>query len=669
MPLSPAKQKGTESAEKPRNASAVTAVPSEKKPRRTKRQSTSIDEGENYGRPRAFELIAAQPITLVGMSQIERNAVVVTGVADEQGNEYVMSRIGDSVWHMASEIEAKNTKGSHLDILWPGDIPEELVNDSRAALYCALRRGPHGTPWSASTVQRAAQEAGYFLRHLASLGLKNFSQVRALHLSDYIASLKPLVTPAFIRRRVELADLIWHFSSEVLYPLSEHPWVGESFSDACGLNDDKDAGPVGRTGKTPVIPLSAQRTLFAYCEAILDTAEELFQARDAGLISAYSYELLKVRDAVLYMTQITSGMRNSEATGITNGCWRIEVRDGVAYHWVRTREIKTGKGIVEFLVPPETIRALTILQRYAEPMQARLADEACWLERHLQQGANRDGLLENGMSIAEAVGRINHVREIGQHLFLGFDKSRFGDPDETVSRVGVMSVVACNSQLKVLARAAGTDWDLSNHQCRRTFAYNVANSRLGRMGLVFLKWQLKHASMSWTQLYASNPYQDLALYRELEVEQTKARVELMEGWMKSDAPLSGGAGKKLLQTRAIPIRSRAEMLLHTAEAIEIRSTGHAWCLSGTRVCHGQGVYEPANCAPCSQAVIDSDHVAAWQAIHLDNLRLAAVIDCGPAVVQKAQRAIRRSVEVLSDLGVPLPATAQVEADVRSEAIS
>ncbi len=31
---------------------------------------------------------------------------------------------------------------------------------------------------------------------------------------------------------------------------------------------------------------------------------------------------------------------------------------------------------------------------------------------------------------------------------------------------------------------------------------------MGRTSLVFLKWQLKHSSMSMTQLYASNPLQE-----------------------------------------------------------------------------------------------------------------------------------------------------------------
>lgn len=504
-------------------------------------QSAAVVRLPTYQRPRAFGLLAAQPDSLAGLSQAERDLVVITAVADEMGNEYPVSRIGDAIWSLAPEAKAKNKKPSNHRVVWPTDVPKTLVDDVKAVLYRALRSGPHDDPWSASSVARAGKEVAALLRYFASLNLSSFSEVRALHLSDYVADLKRRLTPTTIRTRLQVVDLVWQFPKEVFHPLLEHPWGGDSLAYASGRRDEENS-PVGRTGKTPVIPRQVQRTLFAYCEARLDDANALFEARDAETITPFSYELTAIRDAVLYLTQVTSGMRNSESMGITSDCWRSEVRNGVTFHWVRTHEIKTGKGAVDYLVPPEAIRALNLLQRYAEPLQARLADEARWLDFQLRQGVTNEGVLDCGMSVAEAVERLNHVREIGNHLFLSLDKRR-SDHLGTGSRVGVMSLETCNVQLKALARSAGVDWNLANHQCRRTFAYNVVNSRLGRMGLVFLKWQLKHSSISWTQLYASNPYQDIALYRELEEEQTAARVQLLEGWMQSNVPLSGGRAK------------------------------------------------------------------------------------------------------------------------------
>jgi Phage integrase family len=624
-------------------------------------------------RPRAFELLAAQPVSLIGLSQAARDLIVVTAVADEQGNEHVVSRFGDPTWNMASEVEAKNRQLSECVINWPDDVPKALVDDAKAALYCALRRGPYDVPWTGSHALGVVRDGARCLRRLASLGLRNFGEVRALHLSDYIAELRGLnlpndstktrrpLAPSTVKHTLAIADLVWHFPMEVFHPLPEHPWAGDSLSRASGCRDE-DGDLAGRAGKTAVIPREVQRVLYAYCEARLDEAEALFKARDAGRITAFSYELTAVRDVVLYLTQVTSGMRNSESTGITSGCWRTEVKNGITFHWVRTREIKTGQGEVDYLVPPQALRALEILQSFAEPLQARLADEASWLEEQLRQGPNDEGLLDNGMTVADAVHRFNHVREIGKHLFLG--KNAHRSDHLGTGRVEVMSVRSCLHQLSTLAGEAGTDWALANHQCRRTFAYNVANSKLGHMGLVFLKWQLKHASMSWTQLYAANPRQDRQLYRLFEEESVAARIPLMEGWFDPDARLSGGAGKKLMQMRATPVRDMKELLTLTAEAVEIRSTGHAWCLSGTRGCSGQGPYDPSKCAGCSGAVIDSSQAPTWQMIHLDNLRLAAISDCGPAVKQKAERALRRSEQVLQDLGIPLPNAEQAEAYAR-----
>lgn len=652
------------STEKPQGASNASELAADSSTSRKVRRATQKlpKRLPLYLSREASEILAAQPVSLVGLSQIERDNIIVSAVADESGNEYPVSKMGDPTWKLASHARGgpKNRKRCHLEIKWPTDVPKVLVDDAKAVLYCALRKGPYGHPWSASFAYQTAAGARQLLRHLMAVRVETYSDVRAIHLSDYITDLKGRLKASSIRNITQIIELIWRFPLEVFHPLVESPWGTLTHQAASGCKDGDVSGPTGRTGKTPVIPRSLQRDLFAYCESRVFGSEALFQARDAGMTGAVTSDLVQLRDCILYLIEITSGMRNSECIGITNGCWRIEVKNGVTYHWVRTIEFKTGKGVVDFLVPPEALKALAVLERYAKPLQARLADEARWLEAQIKQGTNDAGLLENGMSIPEAISRMNHVREIGKHMFLGIDK-RHSDHLGTGSCVDTLKVQSCNVQLQALARAVGSDWKLANHQCRRTFGYNVANSRLGRMGLVFLKWQLKHASMSWTELYASNPYQDSSLYRELEDEQIAARAELMEGWMQSDSPLSGGAGRKLMQTRATPVRDLKEILLLTAEHLEIRCTGHSWCLSGARRCNGQGVYEPTDCGGCSQSVIDRDQASTWQMIHLDNLRLATIVDSGPAVVQKARRSIARSAEVLCDLQVPLPSEEQATA--------
>ena len=502
------------------------------------------------------------------------------------------------------------------------------------------------------------------LRHLTKLGLDGFGQVRSLYVSDHIAELKKSTGAGTIYGRLAILDLVWLFEREMIHPMAEHPFGGKSLMEAVGLVQGP-SGPTGRISRTPVIPPSIQQRLWVHCESILADSAVVFDTRNADQSALTWDRLTALRNAVLYQLQITSGMRNSESTGVTNGCWRAEGRtlqDGrmVIFHWVRTKEIKTSGGKeVDFLVPGELFASLEILQQYAEPFQRRLADEAEWLQGVLATGDFCAGKLRNGMTVAEAVQRLNHVREIGQHMFLGLS-TRASDHTRSGSRVEVMTSGTCGKALQGLTKRAGVKWDIANHQCRRTFAWNVANSRLGRMGLVFIKWQFKHASISWTQLYAANPNQDQALYQEFGDAMWQSKVDLLESWQKADVRLSGGAGKQLMQTRATPARDFKQLLEATADAVNLRSTGHAWCMSGTQGCHGQGIYDPTMCGGCSQAIIDESQGSRWQMIHLDNLRLAAITDCGPAVEAKAKRAVEMSTQVLADLGVPLPTAEQTK---------
>lgn len=87
---------------------------------------------------------------------------------------------------------------------------------------------------------------------------------------------------------------------------------------------------------------------------------------------------------------------------------------------------------------------------------------------------------------------------------------------------------------------------------------------MGRASLVFLKWQFKHSSMSMTQLYASNPLQDLTLFDEILQQMTEFKIDLIESWL-DDQPLAGGAGERIVELRAIPVKNRAALLGGTSE--------------------------------------------------------------------------------------------------------
>jgi integrase len=398
-----------------------------------------------------------------------------------------------------------------------------------------------------------------------------------------------------------------------------------------------------RAGRTPLIPTEVRTSLFQYAENVVSKAELLLDARDRGEISAWDQRMLAIRDAGLYLLSISSGMRNQEVAGVENGSWRQEVRAGVTYTWVRSVERKTGKGPVEYLIPPQMVAVLEVLQRFAQPFQARLAEEIANLERQ----DDREGTIERLQRLRRARRSLTKVF-LSENTASGSDGTGHG-----ATRVDVLTRSGCRRALKRMTEAVGSDWDISPHQCRRTYARMFAESRMGRASLIFLKWQFKHSSMSMTQLYAANPLQDATLYDEILEELSDFKAELVGSWL-DDTPLSGGAGRAITQLRAIPIKNREALVRHSADSVFIRATGHSWCLAQQQGCGGAGLYEATRCENCKDGVIDHGFASVWQGIHEQQLELMSLQDAGPAVLQRAQREVQRSQRVLHDLGVEIP---------------
>lgn len=112
---------------------------------------------------------------------------------------------------------------------------------------------------------------------------------------------------------------------------------------------------------------------------------------------------------------------------------------------------------------------------------------------------------------------------------------------------------------------------------RRLYAYTFVRHRLGDM--LFLKEQFKHSSIDMTQLYGANPLQDAGLYDDILTELMTSKAGVVAQWMEKDEPLAGGAGLKIKAMRAHDFEGRKELLTETSRRINIRSTGHSWCLA------------------------------------------------------------------------------------------
>lgn len=596
--------------------------------------------------PKAYDLLAAQPVSSKGLSEFEKSNIVVSAVADTNGGSHVLSRFGDPIWDFRPYFEQSNVADGQKYILWPGDCSRELVDDCKAVLYAWFKQGLPGSkpPVAMGICQAAIASAIPMMRWLTTLNIKRFDLVKPIHVANYVHHTKSRLTrnAHSVYDSLRILDFLWVFRNDTSSPLAACPWGESSLWRVSGLS--KQAGnQFGRTetGKTPIIPPDVQAKVFNYCEDVLAAAPKILNERESGRLGFRNPALIRIRDAALYVLSITSGMRNEEAIGVEAGSWRSEVRDGVEFHWVATTEHKTGKGKVEFLIPELTVKVLDLMNRYAKPLQEELAREIAELECNPMP-----------QDVSNRMLRLAKAKRDTKKLFLCTSMS--GQNESTGYHVDALSNGGSKASLRRLAKAAGTDWQLAPHQCRRTYARNIVESRMGRASLVFLKWQFKHSSMSMTQLYASNPMQDASLFDEVLEEMTEFKVDLIESWL-GEKPLSGGAGREIQKTRAIALKSRTALLAETAAQVHIRATGHGWCLAQEKGCGGAGLYEATRCVGCKNGVIDESFAEVWQGIYEQQTELLAIDDAGPAVKQRAERDVQWAHQVLVDLGV-LPPT-------------
>lgn len=590
---------------------------------------------------KAYDVLFAQPVTASGLSKAERDDIIVSAIVNSDDETLVLSRFCDSRWDFRPFFDQSNVSESSKFVNWGDDLPIELIDDCKAVAYAWFKRGIPGSkpPVARGITTLVGASVLHFVRWLSSLGVNRFSEVRPVHISNFIhqcksESLRPL--PLYSKLRI--IDLLWIFSSETISPLQQFPWGKSSLWRVSGIGEARGAAAASRgTGKTDIIPPHDQSLIFNYCEQVIREAKADLSASGVESFTRRSQKLIRCRDAVLYVASITSGMRNEEVIGIDVGAWRRETIDGIAFCWLTTIEHKTGKGRVEYLVPELTLDALELLSQCMIPMRRGLQAEVNELEQIHPSSRSAEQLL-----------RLEKARKDSMRLFLCLNGS--GNKAEGKAHVEALGQGGSTRSFIRIAKAAGSNWALRTHQCRRTYARCFVESRMGRVSLVFLKWQLKHSSMSMTQLYASNPLQDLTLFDEILQQMTEFKIDLIESWL-DDQPLAGGAGAKIVELRAIPIKNRAALLAQTAPNANIRATGHGWCIATERGCGGAGLYEATRCPGCKHSVIDETFAGTWQAIYSQQLELMKIEDAGPAVKQRAERDLQVALDVINSLGL------------------
>ncbi|WJW96578.1 tyrosine-type recombinase/integrase [Enterobacter pseudoroggenkampii] len=591
---------------------------------------------------KAYDVLITQPVTANGLSSAERDAIVISAIVNEDGETLVLSRFGDSQWDLRPFFEQANVSHSDKFINWGISMPQALIDDSKAVAYAWFKRGMPGSkpPIARGITTFAVGSVMPFIRWLNSLGISSYAEISPIHISNYVHYCKTelKLKPHPLYGRLRVIDFLWVFSTDMMFPLKSYPWGRSTLWRICGIANIKGLEAANKNvGRTDIIPPDEQSRIFNYCEKIVRGMKAELAVSGIGYHPSDEKMSIRCRDAVLYIVSITSGMRNDEAIGIEVGSWRKELKNGVTFCWVATIEHKTGKGRVEYLVPELTIEALSLLARYSAPIRKELEQEIRLLANNQKFSNSTEHIL-----------RLEKARRDSKKLFLG--RNSQGGKIKEGYHVEALSGAGSNAAFGRLAKAAGSDWPLKTHQCRRTYARYFVESRMGRTSLIFLKWQFKHCSMSMTQLYASNPQQDLALFDEILHQMTEYKIDLIESWL-DEQPLAGGAGEKIVKMRAIPIKDRAALLAQTAPHANIRATGHGWCIATERGCGGAGLYEATRCPTCKNSVIDEFFAGTWQDIYCQQQELLKIEDAGPAVRQRAERDLQVALDVITTLGL------------------
>lgn len=565
---------------------------------------------------RAVETLPALPSAEAGALH---HATVVSSYMDDAGTEVVLSRFHDAVWQLWPYFEQSNIAESAKKIDW-NKVPPQFRQECKHVVF---RYWTEGTPGLARPIAHSVVQLVEKLRvvckYLHSLGLGGFPQVHPIHLTGFVHHRRSAgkAHPATLVRYLLGVEVLYRYRSSE--GLRFEPWPGSSASAEAGLIRNS------ARGTTPLIPPDAVQLLFTKAEECLDMADGLLDRRDRGeSVAGDRQKLNLVRDACFLLVGLTTGMRCEEIVGIEVGAGRTDSFQGFDMHWVRSIEHKTKKGAVEYQMPVMGHRVLAVMERWSAPLRARLKAQLVELPSTPQQAQRR-------AQIASDMNR----------LFLG--------QAARTDNIRALSGAACTERMAVFSKYAGVEWSLRPHQLRRTYAWAFARHRLGN--LLLLKEQFKHSSLSMTQLYAANPQQDEALFADVFNEIAAQKVELIEGWLNSERPLGGRGGERMVKMRAHDFQDRKAMIAETAEMVNIRSTGHGWCLAQEEGCGGAGLYEPTRCAGCSDAVIDDSFKLVWQELHSHQLELVdEAKTLGPATVERVARDLRTTERVLAGLG-------------------
>ncbi len=598
----------------------------------------------------------------------ERDLLVMTYVKTVDGSSLPLSYYGDMVWDYTPYFPHAARGKWDKEIQWQKTPPEWIESLKGAISAFTYRKPPGGVQLDPATIPKRSITLNAFAKWCSASGIQRFQDVRAFDIARYLQKLRDDgVVDRTLAAHISILRRVHEMRAFLADSLNAEAAAALRFDQVGALWEPGAA----EERRTELIPLRDAARLFSAALAHLNMAEDILCLRDdldadwrvastrvsrhhwgdtfkkprvrqAGFKDAHEFEsaLADLRTAAYIVLAQSTGCRVHELGDIRVGSVYSEVIDGETYWWLKSATRKIGDGPERWLAPEIAQKAVTILERLSEPLRQGVADELAVVEDEYLAA-------ESEIGRARLAARILELKRNSTRLFLS-ESSRGAVSTDTKAH---------NKQLQAFARRKGIHFEspLSTHRFRRTYAVIVVHLNKGpRIDLVTLQHHYKHASVLMTEWYAALPETDKELYELIENETNYFDLALVDHWMEEATPLAGGLGKRI---KAYPgrhhqpmfFKSRRAFVESIREGLNIRSTGHSWCLADARDCGGHGLFEAPRCGDCANGVIDDQFSDVWRNIRAQHIELIEMPDIGPGGQEKAKKSLAVADAVLAQL--------------------
>lgn len=615
----------------------------------------------------AYQLHAAP----TELSPAELNDLVITYVRLATGEQIPLSRYGDPVWNYTPSFPGAARGKQDKEVVW-AKTPAEWTPWMRSAVAAlTFRAPPGGAGLDPATIPKRHVTLNAFAKWCSSKGIKRFSEVRVVDLEQYIQKLRDAgLYDRSLASHIAVLRRVYELRGAMLDSFTDEAATALRF-DQVGPLWEPDADDDRRTELIPLVEASA---LFVAARAHLAKAPALLRLRDdltvqweatkgsihrrewgdsvkkpavraAGFKDALEFEsaVSDIRTAAYIVLAMTTGCRVHELGETEVGCVYPEPVDGETFWWLKAATRKIGDGPMRWLAPEMAKEAADLLEWHSAPLRRRIAIELT-VAREQFVAASDD---------AERGRLATHVLELERNadrLFLS----------ESTRGVVSTDTKSHNKQLKAFAHRKGIilGSPLATHRFRRTYAVIVVHLNKGpRIDLVTLQRHFKHASVLMTEWYAQLTETDRDLYELIEAETDYFDLALVDHWLEGSTPLAGGLGARIKayagkHHQPIFFKTRREFVESVRDGMNIRSTGHSWCLAEANDCAGQGLFEAPRCGSCANGVIDDSFKEVWRNIRQDHEVLTKLEDIGPGGKARAEKGLAVAEAILSQLAQP-----------------